>query len=146
MPNQKTKRAAKGPDAVLAGCVEQARAALAPVANPDEIGAHLEVRDEGQRLASHYFECLKKGYRGWRWVATLARSPRARSATVCEISLLPGPDSLLAPPWVPWSERLAREQAKADKCTDSAESDALVHDGDEDGPAADATAADSRGD
>ena len=29
------------------------------------------------------------------------------AATVDELALLPGPDALVAPPWVPWSERLA---------------------------------------
>ena len=32
--------------------------------------------------------------------------PRARAATVCEAVLLPGDGAVLAPAWVPWSERL----------------------------------------
>jgi hypothetical protein len=37
---------------------------------------------------------------------TLARAPRGKVATVDEVVLLPGPDAVLAPAWVPWSERL----------------------------------------
>ncbi|CAM5720760.1 hypothetical protein SVIOM342S_08592 [Streptomyces violaceorubidus] len=37
---------------------------------------------------------------------TVARASRAKIVTVDEAVLLPGPDALLAPEWVPWSERL----------------------------------------
>jgi len=37
----------------------------------------------------------------------VARAPRARVATVDEVVLMPGPEALVAPPWVPWSERVA---------------------------------------
>ena len=94
------------PDQVLAAAIDQAREALAPIAHEREIGEHLEARADGPRLVTHYFECLKKGYRGWRWVATLARVPRARKGTVCEVALVPGDDALLAPEWVPWAQRL----------------------------------------
>ena len=36
----------------------------------------------------------------------MARPPRGRTATVCELELLPGEEALLAPPWVPWADRL----------------------------------------
>jgi hypothetical protein len=36
----------------------------------------------------------------------VARASRAKIVTVDEAVLLPGPDALLAPEWVPWSERL----------------------------------------
>jgi len=32
--------------------------------------------------------------------------PRGKAATICEIVLLPGPESLVAPEWVPWSDRI----------------------------------------
>jgi hypothetical protein len=34
------------------------------------------------------------------------RASRGKSVSVGEVVLLPGPDSLLSPPWVPWTERL----------------------------------------
>jgi len=52
------------------------------------------------------FECLDAAYAGWRWAVTVVRAPRAKGVTVSEIVLLPGPSSLLAPPWVPWQDRL----------------------------------------
>ncbi|MDU0969627.1 MAG: DUF3027 domain-containing protein [Actinomycetaceae bacterium] len=101
------KKTTKGKvDAVLADAVDTAREALAPIAHPDEIGEHLGADADEPRLVSHCFDCLKKGYRGWRWVATLARVPRSKRVTVCEIALVPGDDALLAPAWVPWEERL----------------------------------------
>ena len=53
------------------------------------------------------------GYPGWHWT----REPRARrraEPTVLEAELLPGDGALLAPDWVPWSERLADYQAAQD--------------------------------
>lgn len=61
---------------------------------------------EADRLATHTFACADPAYVGWQWAVTVARAPRAKAATVCEIVLLPGPDSLLAPEWVPWSDRI----------------------------------------
>lgn len=57
-------------------------------------------------MVTHFFECKEPGYRGWRWAVTVARASRAKFVTLDESVLLPGPDSLLAPEWVPWSERL----------------------------------------
>ncbi len=61
---------------------------------------------EGDRVVTHYFGCRELGYRGWRWAVTVARASRAKIVTVDEVVLLPGPDAVLAPEWVPWSERL----------------------------------------
>ena len=99
-------RRSAAPDAVAAAAVDLARAAAEEIAEPGAVGEHLGVRAEGERLVSHMFDCTAKGYRGWRWTVTLARAPRARVATVCEAELLPGDDALLAPPWVPWADRL----------------------------------------
>jgi len=55
---------------------------------------------------SHRFAATMPGYRGWHWTVTLARVPRGKVATVCEVELLPGDDALLAPAWLPWAERL----------------------------------------
>ena len=71
-----------------------------------DVGEHLGVVVEGERLVSHRFACLARGYRGWEWTVTVARVPRGRTATVCEAELLPGPDAILGQPWVPWSQRL----------------------------------------
>jgi hypothetical protein len=65
------------------------------------------VTAEGERLVTHSFATLAKGYRGWRWAVTVARAPRSRTVTVCEVVLLPGADAILAPAWLPWQERIA---------------------------------------
>ncbi|WP_182113086.1 MULTISPECIES: DUF3027 domain-containing protein [unclassified Actinotalea] len=94
-------------DAVLASAVDLARAAAQEVADrPELVGEHLGVVVEGERLVSHRFASTAPGYRGWHWSVTVARVPRGRTATVCEVHLLPGDDALLAPEWVPWADRL----------------------------------------
>ena len=93
-------------DAVCRDAVELARAAALEV-GPGQVGEHLGVVAEEERVATHRFECTAAGYPGWEWVVTVARAARARTATVDEVVLLPGAESLLAPPWVPWSQRLA---------------------------------------
>lgn len=100
-----TKKSAK--DAVLEGAVDLARLAAEEIAeHPTDVGEHLGTVVEGERLVSHLFACAAPGYRGWRWTVTLARVPRGRVATVCEVELLPGDDAILASAWLPWSERL----------------------------------------
>ena len=103
---QATGARARPADAVAAAAVDVARAAAEEIAEPGTVGEHLAVTAEGERLVSHSFACTAKGYRGWRWVVTLARAPRARVATVCEASLVAGEDAILAPEWLPWAERL----------------------------------------
>jgi Protein of unknown function (DUF3027) len=92
---------------VCAAAVEPAAAAARAIAEPGAVGEHLGVVSEGARTVTHFFACTAKGYRGWRWAVTLARAPRARHATASEVVLLPGPDAVLAPAWVPWAERIA---------------------------------------
>ncbi|MBB0245659.1 DUF3027 domain-containing protein [Streptomyces alkaliphilus] len=94
------------PDRLCAEAVELAREVAEEVAAPRGAGPHLGVVQEGDRLVTHRFECLDPGYRGWYWGVTVARASRARYVTVDEVALIPGPDALLAPEWVPWSERL----------------------------------------
>ncbi|MCW6005328.1 DUF3027 domain-containing protein [Micromonospora sp. CPCC 205371] len=92
-------------DQVCADAVDLARAAITEV-EPSDVGDHLEAVAEGDRLVTHFFDCHLAGYRGWRWAVTVTRVPRSKHVTVCETVLLPGPDALLAPGWVPWHERL----------------------------------------
>lgn len=94
------------PDRLCAEAVDLARSAAEEAAAPGAVGEHVGVVSEGDRVVTHFFECKELGYRGWRWAVTVARASRARSVTLDEVVLLPGPDALLAPEWVPWSERL----------------------------------------
>jgi DUF3027 family protein len=89
-------------DQICADAVDLARAAV----TEDVAGPHIEAIAEGERLVTHYFECTMAGYRGWRWAVTLARTSRSKQVTICETVLLPGPDALTTPDWVPWNERV----------------------------------------
>jgi hypothetical protein len=104
MTRSTTVRAARL-DQVCAAAVEVARAGITEVDAAD-VGEHLTAVAEGERLVTHLFECLLAGYRGWRWAVTVTRVARSKQVTICETVLLPGPDALLAPSWLPWQERL----------------------------------------
>jgi hypothetical protein len=94
------------PDAVCAAAVDTARDALLAVVGSDDIGAYAGHDAEGERLVTHYFASTRRGYLSWRWSVTVTRASRHKSVTVDEIVLLPGPDAVLAPRWVPWRERV----------------------------------------
>lgn len=94
------------PDRLCAEAVDLARSAAEEAAAPGVVGEHVGLVSEGDRVVTHFFECKEMGYRGWRWAVTVARASRAKIVTLDETVLLPGPDALLAPEWVPWSERL----------------------------------------
>ena len=92
-----------------AACVEAtdlARTAAEELAGPGEVGEHVGVTADDERVVTHLFSCQDRAYTGWRWAVTVSRASRAKAVTVSEVVLLPGPDSLLAPDWVPWSERV----------------------------------------
>lgn len=94
-------------DPMLRAAVDQAREALDGIAEPETVGEHLEMVMETERVGTHYFGCEAPGYHGWRWSVSVARAPRQKYVTVCETDLVAGADSILAPPWVPYAERLA---------------------------------------
>lgn len=94
------------PDRICAEAVELAREAAEEAAHPHPLGTYLGAEAEGDRLVTHFFACEDPGYPGWRWGVTVTRAARARHVTIAEVALTPGPDALLAPEWVPWSERL----------------------------------------
>lgn len=108
-PAPRRRRAPKL-DELLAGAVDQARAALAEIAEEGQVGEHLGVVADDDRLVTHRFAAHLPGYAGWAWYCTLARAPRAKTPTVCEIGLLAHEGALVAPPWVPYAERVSAEE------------------------------------
>jgi Protein of unknown function (DUF3027) len=86
--------------------VDIARAAAVETAGGDQVGDHLDFDVDADRVVTHHFDCTARGYQGWRWSVTVARASRSKHATVDECVLLPGPDAILAPPWVPWDDRV----------------------------------------
>ena len=117
-PRKRTPR--RKADAVLVAAVDQARTGLLEVVEAAQIGEYVGAEADADRLVTHRFRALRPGYDGWQWYSTLARAPRSKKVTVCEVGLLPSAESLLAPEWVPWSQRIrpedvAQEQAEQAK-------------------------------
>jgi hypothetical protein len=96
------------PDLVCASAEARAlaRQAATELAGPGHVGDYLGAEAEAERVVTHLFACLDPAYRGWRWAVTVARAARSKTVTVSECVLLPGPEAVLAPPWVPWRERV----------------------------------------
>ncbi|GAB2715190.1 hypothetical protein GCM10027089_44110 [Nocardia thraciensis] len=90
---------------ILAEAVDLARRALAEL-QPVGVGEHLGVSAEDECAATHHFEATLPGYHGWQWAVVVAAPPEAERATVSESALLPGPDALVAPEFVPWDQRV----------------------------------------
>lgn len=88
-----------------------ARKAAVEVAGSVAVGNFLEEVDEGKGLATYLFESRQKGYVGWRWSVTIFQQTAKSTPTVSEVLMVPGPEAILAPAWVPWSERLADYKA-----------------------------------
>ncbi len=93
-------------DAVLRDSRELAHDAVVDEVGAALVGDYVDFAMDSERLGTHTFRCADPAYVGWRWAVSVARAPRAKVATVCEVVLLPGPESMLAPEWVPWSERI----------------------------------------
>ncbi|QCB98707.1 DUF3027 domain-containing protein [Arthrobacter sp. PAMC25564] len=107
------------PDAVLAAAVDDARTAVEGIAEPWQIGRHLGAKTEGDRLVTHLFESKLPGYLGWQWYAVLTRNSRSKVVTVDELGLLPSEESILAPVWVPWAERVRPEDEQGDEAAEA---------------------------
>ncbi len=94
------------PDAATLAAVDLAREAVLAEAEPGDVGEHLGHVVEGERVLTHLFVCTRAGYVGWRWSVTVARAPRQKHVTVDEVVLVPGEEAIIAPPWVPYRERI----------------------------------------
>jgi DUF3027 family protein len=90
----------------LSDAVELARSAAEEVAGEEEVGAYVGAELEDAAAVTHLFDASTPGYRGWRWAVTVASAGLHHDVTVSEVVLLPGPDALVAPEWVPWQERV----------------------------------------
>jgi hypothetical protein len=93
-------------DPVLAAAVDIAHAAATEEAGAEPVGRHVGVQAETGGAATHLFEANMAGYQGWCWAVTVASAGRDTSVTVSEVVLLPGPEALVAPEWVPWQQRV----------------------------------------
>ena len=75
----------------------------------EKVGAHLGVEGSDEQYETHFFATSLTGYPDWRWAVTLACVAESLAPTVCDVVLLPGPDALLPPQWVPYHERVLPE-------------------------------------
>ena len=94
------------PDPTAVAAVDAARAALLAEVDAADVGEHLGHVVEGDRVVTHLFACTRPGYVGWRWSVTVARASRQKTVTVDEVVLIPGDEAIVAPPWVPYRERI----------------------------------------
>lgn len=80
------------------------------------VGKFLGTTTEDKDTTSYRFESKLTGYVGWEWNVVIFQGKKADAATVSEVVLLPGKESIVAPSWVPWSERRAEiEKNKAEQ-------------------------------
>jgi hypothetical protein len=87
-----------------------ARAAAVEAHDEKSVGAFIEaVQEPDAGVVTYLFASALKGYPDWRISVSLFES--GDSATISEVLVVPGPESLTAPAWVPWSERLADYKA-----------------------------------
>ena len=82
-------------------------AAIENAGDKGQVGAFVSVElDEENRLANYLFEAKITGYEGWRWSVTVAKVDEDSAPTICDVVMIPGPDALLAPKWIPYADRL----------------------------------------
>lgn len=80
-------------------------AATAEAGNGNLVGDFLMALAEDEIALTATFTARQPGYAGWQWSVTLALLS-GQDPTISEVVLLPGDGALLAPPWLPWDERI----------------------------------------
>ena len=85
------------------GFAEKAAKDSAPVGG---VGKFLGTIDEEANVVSYRFQANMKQYLGWEWNVVVFQAKKA-DPTISEVVLLPGKESIVAPDWLPWSERRA---------------------------------------
>jgi len=80
------------------------------------VGKFLGTTEDASKAISYRFAANLGGYVGWEWHVVVFQAKKTDAATISEVVLLPGKDSIIAPDWVPWSERRAElEKSKQDQ-------------------------------
>jgi hypothetical protein len=79
--------------------------ALLEVTPVSTVGDFVSETDEGDYVVSYRFATTMTGYPGWNWTISIASLPDEHP-TIVESELLPADGALLAPDWIPWSERM----------------------------------------
>jgi len=74
------------------------------------VGDYIRTDEEEENLRSYIFQSTLRGYVGWFWSVTIYQ-PEGQAPTISEVVMMPSEAALVAPKWVPWSERLADYKA-----------------------------------
>jgi hypothetical protein len=82
------------------------KAAIEDAGKSEYVGEFYSIDSDEDRVATYLFEAKLPGYHGWRWGVTIAKIDDASKPTICDVVLLPGTQALLAPNWVPYSQRI----------------------------------------
>ncbi|CAN5542589.1 hypothetical protein BH09ACT4_BH09ACT4_20700 [soil metagenome] len=109
----------------------RAREALAEFTTPDHFGDLLSETLEDDGVYTLLFAATMGGYPGWHWTVSLAEI-EGGEPSVLETELMPGDGALLAPDWIPWSERLEEYRAAQAAAGEPDESVLLDADADDD--------------
>jgi len=103
-----------------------AREALREITPDATVGELAAQTEEGEGVTTLSFAATMPGYPGWHWTVSVAELP-GEAPSVLEAELLPGDGALIAPDWVPWSERL--EEYRAAQAAAAAEAEESGEDG-----------------
>jgi len=82
------------------------KAAVEDAGKSEYVGEFYSIDSDEDRVATYLFEAKLPGYHGWRWGVTVVKIDDASKPTICDVVLLPGTQALLAPNWVPYSQRI----------------------------------------
>jgi hypothetical protein len=89
------------------GALSIAKQAVIEDAGKSEyVGEFYSIDSDEERVATYLFHAKLPGYSGWMWAVTVAKIDDKSPATICDVVLLPGAKSLLAPNWIPYSQRI----------------------------------------
>jgi Protein of unknown function (DUF3027) len=108
---QKNSKQSSGVDPFDAAALARS-AAIEDAKSEDYVGELLSIDSDEDHLASYLFSASLPGYVGWRWAVTIAKVDGG-SPTICDVVLLPGLDSILAPEWIPYSNRITADDVVA---------------------------------
>ena len=70
------------------------------------VGDLVSIDQEDERIDTYLFESSLPGYGGWRWAVSIIKVDEDANPTIADVVLLPGADSLLAPEWIPYKDRV----------------------------------------
>jgi hypothetical protein len=110
---------------------ELARDALLEITPAATVGDYVGTTDEGDGIVSLLFASAMPGYPDWKWTVSIAHVD-GEEPTVMEAELMPAEGALLAPDWVPWSDRLADYKAAQENAGSPESSDDESDDDDDD--------------